>query len=178
MKKLSVILLAGALVACGGDDKSDLPSIDAAKRAASEAGEAISDAADSAGDAASEAAQGARDAAAGAADSAREAASDAAAAAGDSLSNLAADGADDGQSATCLQLVGQGEFSQAIPVCTAALAANPTNQQVKDALATAKAEGADMAAGLTGAAKEGAAEAAGGAAKDAASDALGGVMGQ
>jgi hypothetical protein len=87
----------------------------------------------------------------------------------------------DGQTASCLALVSEGEFNQAIAVCTAALAANPANQQVQDALATAKTE-AGQVAGAAGAAmdagaQEAASDAASGAAADAAAGAVGNVLG-
>ena len=69
-------------------------------------------------------------------------------------------------SASCLDLVGAGSFAQAIPVCTAALQADPTNEKVQSALETAKAKAADM----TGAAGEAGAEA--GEAADKAKDAM------
>ena len=150
MKRLTVILFAGVLAACGGQDSgsgTDLPSIDAAKEAAAEAGAALDDAA-----------------------------SEAAASAGAEMEELAATDVGDGQSASCLTLVAEGEFTQAIPVCTAALAANPANQQVQEALETARTEGgqlADSAAAATGAAQQGAQEAA----SDAAADAVGNVLG-
>ncbi len=138
MKRLAVILFAGALAACGGQDSgTDLPSIDAAKEAAAEAGTALSDAA-----------------------------SEAAASAEAAVEEPAATDVGDGQSAACLALVAGGEFTQAVPVCTAALAANPADQQLQQALDTASA--------ATDAAKQGAQDAAAGA----AGDAVGGLLGQ
>lgn len=67
----------------------------------------------------------------------------------------------------CLDLVSAGSYAQAVPVCTAALTANPANEQVKTALETAKTKSAEMA----GQAAEQATGAAQGAAEDAASKA-------
>src|SRR5262245_8100711 len=64
---------------------------------------------------------------------------------------------------SCLDLVGVGNYEQAIPVCTAALNADAANEQVKSALATANARVAEAAAK----AAEGAADAAAGAAETA-----------
>jgi len=61
---------------------------------------------------------------------------------------------------SCLDLIRQAEFQQALVVCLAALEIDPDNQQVQDAVATARAEAAKMAA----------AEAAGGAAAEGAAD--------
>jgi len=66
----------------------------------------------------------------------------------------------------CLDLIGQGEFSQALPVCLEAARLDPGNTEVQAALAKAKTEtaGLDAATGAaTGAAKQ-AAEGAAGAA--------------
>src|SRR5262245_14962435 len=46
---------------------------------------------------------------------------------------------------SCLDLVGVGNYEQAVPVCTAALNADATNEKVKAALATANAKIAEMA---------------------------------
>ncbi|HKC49987.1 MAG TPA: hypothetical protein VKF60_04285 [Myxococcota bacterium] len=67
---------------------------------------------------------------------------------------------------SCLDLVATGSYEAAVPVCTAALGADPNNTQVKAALDTANSKIAEMAA----AAAQGAADAAAGAA-DAAQDA-------
>jgi hypothetical protein len=60
---------------------------------------------------------------------------------------------------SCLDLVRQAEYQQALPVCLAALKIDPDNQQVRDAVDQARAEAAKLAA----------AEAVGGAAEDATS---------
>jgi hypothetical protein len=78
---------------------------------------------------------------------------------------------------SCLDLVGVGNYEQAIPVCTAALNADAANEQVKAALATANAKVAEMAAKAaegaadTAAGAAEAAEGAAGAAQEAADDA-------
>ena len=78
------------------------------------------------------------------------------------------------QANACLDLVGVGNYEQAIPVCTSALNADAANEKVQAALATANAkvaEAAAAAAGNAAEAAEGAAEAAedaAGAAEDAA----------
>jgi hypothetical protein len=41
---------------------------------------------------------------------------------------------------SCLDLIAQAKFQQALPVCLAALKLDPTNQQVQDAVNTARAE--------------------------------------
>jgi hypothetical protein len=97
---------------------------DEAEKAASEAGQAMEDAA--------KAAQEAADAAARQMEEALDAAKD-----------LTAGG--DAQS--CLDLVEAGSFSEAVPVCSRALAADPTDQAVQDALDEAKAAAAGEAAG-------------------------------
>ena len=53
----------------------------------------------------------------------------------------------DPQVASCLDLVGQMKFQEALPACLAAAAIDPDNQQVQDAVAKARAETAKMAAG-------------------------------
>lgn len=63
----------------------------------------------------------------------------------------------------CLDLIGQGEFSQALPVCLEAARLDPTNMDVQAALAKAKTEMAGLDA-ATGAAKQAAEGAAMGAA--------------
>ena len=47
---------------------------------------------------------------------------------------------------SCLDLISQSQFQQALPVCLAALAIDPDNQQVQDAVAQAQAETAKLAA--------------------------------
>jgi len=67
----------------------------------------------------------------------------------------------------CLDLIGQGEFSQALPVCLEAARLDPGNMEVQAALTKAKTEmaGLDAATGAaTGAAKQAAEGAAMGAA--------------
>lgn len=87
------------------------------------------------------------------------------------------------ESQNCLDLVSQAKFQAALPVCMAALQADPSNTAVQEALATAKSEaaGAAAAAADTAAAADAAADAAAGGAADAAKsglgDATGGVLG-
>ena len=72
---------------------------------------------------------------------------------------------------TCLDLVATGSYADAVPVCTSALQADAANEEVKNALATAKSKIAEMSGQAAGAASGAAAEAAGaasGAAQDAA----------
>ena len=74
---------------------------------------------------------------------------------------------------SCLDLIRQLEFQQALPVCLAALAIDPDNEQIQDAVAQARTETAKLAAAE--AVGEVAAE---GAAEEAASqldEATGGV---
>ena len=71
---------------------------------------------------------------------------------------------------SCLDLVSQAKFQEALPVCMAALRIDPENAAVQEALSTAKAESASAAAGA----------AVGGAAGDAKSalgDVTGGALG-
>jgi uncharacterized protein YjbJ (UPF0337 family) len=78
---------------------------------------------------------------------------------------------------SCLDLVAAGSYDKAVPVCSAALDANPANEEVRTALGTAQQKVAEMAAGAaqdaagaaTGAADR--AEKAAGAAEDAAGEA-------
>ena len=120
MRRLAMVVLCLGLAACGGQDE--------AEKAASEAGKAA--------DAAMEdAAKAAQEAAAAAAEKMEEAA------------DAAKDMVTGGDSQSCLDLVATGSFSEAVPVCTKALAADPTNQAVQDALDEAKASaGAEGAA--------------------------------
>jgi hypothetical protein len=113
---------------------------------AEQAGEAMEDAATAAGKAAREAAEEAGKAAdaaaqeaAEAADAAMKKAEEAAEAAGEKANEMVGAATGSG-SQGCLDLVAAGKFSEAVPVCTQALAADPTNQAVKDALDQAKAE--------------------------------------
>ena len=61
---------------------------------------------------------------------------------------------------SCLDLIGQSQFQQALPVCLAALNVDPNNQQVQDAVSKARTETAKLAAAEAAgsAAAEGAAE--------------------
>ena len=86
---------------------------------------------------------------------------------------------------SCLDLIGKAEFQQALPVCLEALQVDPSNQQVRDAVAKARTETAKLAAAkeAAGAAGSAAQEAAGAAAGEATSkvgEAAGGMpdMGQ
>jgi hypothetical protein len=88
----------------------------------------------------------------------------------------AAEAAADPQAQSCLDLVASAQFAEAVPVCTAALAANPADQAVKSALAQAQAEAAKTAA--AGAAAGAAAEAATGAAAGEAAGAAAGAAGE
>jgi hypothetical protein len=72
---------------------------------------------------------------------------------------------EDPRVANCLDLIKQAKYQEALPTCLAAAAIDPDNQQVQDAVATARAE----AAKLAGAGE--AAEAAEGAAGEAAAQA-------
>jgi hypothetical protein len=74
------------------------------------------------------------------------------------------------QAASCLALVSQAKFSDAVPVCMAALKIDPDNAAVQGALHTAKAESASTAA-------SGAADAAAAGANSALGDATGGALG-
>jgi hypothetical protein len=51
----------------------------------------------------------------------------------------------DPQVASCLDLIRQAMFQEALPVCLAALEIDPDNQEVQDAVAKAQAETAKMA---------------------------------
>lgn len=68
------------------------------------------------------------------------------------------------QSQRCLDLVAAGEYTQALPICTAAYAQNPSDPGVQAALERARAEAAKTAA-------------AGAAAQSAAGEAAAGAMG-
>jgi hypothetical protein len=137
MKRLTFIVIVGLLAACGGQDSgtgTDLPSVDAARDAASDAGVDLAEAAEGAS-------------------------------------------ASAGQSARCLALVAEGALSQAIAVCSAALQANPADQQVQAALATARGDTGQLATAAADAAQSDAEEAASQAATDAAADAVGDALG-
>ena len=145
MRRLAmlVVCLGLGLAACGRDDAEKAgeameDAATAAGKAARSAAEEAGKAADAAAEAAADAADAAMDKANGAADAASEAASDAADAASDAA-DAAADAMTGGGSQGCLDLVAAGKFADAIPVCTQALAGDPTNQAVKDALDEAKA---------------------------------------
>jgi len=55
---------------------------------------------------------------------------------------------------SCLQLVSQAKFNEALPVCLDALKKHPANEQVKQAVETAKAAVAEAAAAATEGAQE------------------------
>jgi hypothetical protein len=82
---------------------------------------------------------------------------------------------------SCLDLVSQAKFSEAVTVCARAATLDPDNQEVRDALATARREAAAMAAsaaktaGEAAQGAEAAADEAAEGAKDAA-DAMGKQM--
>jgi hypothetical protein len=77
------------------------------------------------------------------------------------ISEPAAAEQQDPQVANCLDLIQQMKYQEALPVCLAAAAIDPDNQQVQDAVAKARAEAAKMAVGESaeGAAEEAAAQA-------------------
>lgn len=83
------------------------------------------------------------------------------------------------ESQSCLSLVAEAKFQDALPVCMAALRLDPANTEVQNALATAKKETANAAAAgaAADAAASGAVDGAAGAAKSGLSDATGGVLG-
>ena len=73
---------------------------------------------------------------------------------------------EDPQARSCLDLIAAGSFQQALPVCLAALEANPANQQLRDAVDQARAETGKLAAGeAAGAVQEESASQLGEAAK-------------
>ena len=72
---------------------------------------------------------------------------------------------------SCLDLIRQLNYQEALPVCLAALEIDPDNQQVQDAVDKARAEAAKMAAA------EAATQAAGEGAADEAASKLGGATG-
>jgi hypothetical protein len=61
--------------------------------------------------------------------------------------------------ASCLDLVANAKYSDAVPVCTRALSLDSTNEKVKTALETANAKVAEAAGGAADAAKGAADEA-------------------
>jgi hypothetical protein len=69
----------------------------------------------------------------------------------------------------CLQLVSQAKFNDALPVCLDALKKHPANEQVKEAVESAKAGVADAAATAAGAAED---------AQEAAGEKVQGAMGE
>jgi len=74
---------------------------------------------------------------------------------------------------SCLDLISQSQFQQALPVCLAALNVDPDNQQVQDAVAQARTEAAKLAAAE--AAGSAAAEGAAGEAASKLGEATGGM---
>lgn len=78
----------------------------------------------------------------------------------------AAEPSTDPQVQSCLDLVRDGQYQQAVPVCLAALKIDPNNQQVKSALARAQTQTASAAD-----AQDAATAAAGAAADSAQGDA-------
>ena len=74
---------------------------------------------------------------------------------------------------SCLDLISQSQFQQALPVCLAALNVDPDNQQVQDAVAKARTEAAKLAAAE--AAGSAAAEGAAGEAASKLGEATGGM---
>jgi hypothetical protein len=81
-------------------------------------------------------------------------------------------GEEDPDVASCLQLVSQAKFNDALPVCLAALKKHPDNDKVKGAVEKAQAAVGDTAAAATDAA-QGAQEAAGEKAQGAMDKATG-----
>ena len=63
-------------------------------------------------------------------------------------------GEEDPDVKSCLQLVSQAKFNEALPVCLDALEKHPANEQVKQAVETAKAAVAEAAAAATQAAQD------------------------
>ncbi len=63
-------------------------------------------------------------------------------------------GEEDPDVASCLQLVSQAKFADALPVCLAALKKHPDNDEVKGAAKKAQAEVGDAAAAATDAAQD------------------------
>ncbi len=122
MTRIAIVLGILGLLACGGQE-SDLPDV------ASEAKEAVGGAMD-------EAAGAMKDAAGAAEEATRSFQQDAdAAAAGTNP-----------QVTSCLDLVSQGRYSEAVAPCMAALRIDPDNNEVQEALETAKAKAAEASA--------------------------------
>ena len=82
--------------------------------------------------------------------------------------------AEDPDVASCLQLVSEAKFNDALPVCLAALKKDPTNDEVKAAAEKAQAAVGDVAAAATDAAQD-AQEGAGEKAQGAVDEAIGGL---
>jgi hypothetical protein len=134
MRRLAILVacLGLALAACGREEAEQAG--EAMEEAATAAGKAAREAAEEAGEAADAAAQEAAEAA----DAAMKEAQEAAEAAGEKADEMVG-AVTGGGSQGCLDLVAAGKFAEAVPVCTQALAGDPTNQAVKDALDQAKA---------------------------------------
>jgi hypothetical protein len=118
MKRLALTIFVLVLLACGGSDTAQTGDADAAKTAAA-IPEAVTPDDPSTPPVAA-------------------APSGAGSAAPEPTVNLKA--------ASCLVLVSQAKFSEALPVCTAALQIDPDNTAVQAALDTAKTESATTAA--------------------------------
>lgn len=86
-----------------------------------------------------------------------------------------ADATMDPQAATCMDLVSQMKFQEAVPACLAAADADPANQQVQDALSQAQAETAKLTATGAAASAEADADAATGDAAAKLGGATGGI---
>jgi hypothetical protein len=134
MRRVAILVacLGLGLAACGREEAEQAG--EAMEEAATAAGKAARSAAEEAGKAADAAAEEAAEDA----DAAMQKAEEAAEAAGEMASD-AAGKMTGGGSQGCLDLVAEGKFSEAVPICTEALAGDPTNQAVKDALDKAKA---------------------------------------
>jgi len=78
-------------------------------------------------------------------------------------------GEEDPDVKSCLQLVSQAKFNEALPVCLEALKKHPANERVKEAVETAKAAVAEAAAAATDAAQ---------ATQEAAEEKVQGAMGE
>lgn len=145
--------LVGAFVmtACGGDPGDATPDVAArletqARDAAKVAQDAMEKAAEEGSQAASARVEAAADAADATGDAATELAEEAAA---------AVPGTGPADEKTCLERLEAGAYAEAVAACSEALGRDPTNEAVKEALATARSEAATAkaeagAAGLTG----------------------------
>lgn len=78
-------------------------------------------------------------------------------------------GEEDPDVKSCLKLVSQAKFNEALPVCLDALKKHPANEQVKEAVESAQAAVSDAAAAATDAAQD---------AQDAADEKVQGAMGE